>query len=450
MAALGSRVSVVGGGFAGTEAAMLLARAGVPVDLWEMRPERKSPAHVSGDLAEIVCSNSFGGDSLATAAGVLKAEMRLFGSVTLECAARTAVGAGGALAVDREGFARTVTERVGEEPLVRIVREEVLEPPPGLSILATGPLPADSVAAWLESVVGPFLAFYDAASPIVFRESIDMEKAYYASRYGRGDPEDYVNCPLDEEAYDRFWTELVAAERFVLRGFEKNAYFESCLPVEVIGSRGRDTLRFGPMRPVGLEDPRTGRRPFAVVQLRRDNAAGDLMNLVGFQTGLRWREQKRIFRLVPGLERADFARYGVMHRNAFVKSPHVLADDTSLKDRPDVYLTGQMAGVEGYMESAALGLYTGLMVARRLRGLLPVLPPEETMLGGLVRYIRNADPENFQPMNANFGLLPAPAERIRGRGEKKALQAEMAVRAMAAFLRESMPWIESPMVRSSV
>lgn len=443
----GTRVAVVGGGFAGTEAAVALARAGVPVDLWEMRPGTKSPAHVSGDLAEIVCSNSFGGDSLRTAAGVLKAEMRMLGSVTLACAERTAVPAGGALAVDREGFARSMTDRAEQDPLVCIVRAEASEPPAPVSILAAGPLPGAALGHWLEAVVGPFLAFYDAASPIVFRDSINMDRAYYASRYGRGDPEDYVNCPLDEDEYDRFWRDLTQAERFVLRGFEKGAFFESCLPVEVIGSRGRDTLRFGPMRPVGLEDPRTGRRPFAVLQLRRDNAAGDLMNIVGFQTGLRWREQKRIFRLIPGLEDAEFARYGVMHKNAFVQSPRVLADDTSLVACPDVYLTGQMAGVEGYMESAALGLYTGISVARRLRGLDPLLPPEETMLGGLVRYIRRADPEAFQPMNANFGLLPDPPGQFHGRAEKKALQAERAVSAMDAYVRCVMPWSTDAMVK---
>lgn len=445
-----TRVAVVGGGFAGTEAARALARAGIPVDLWEMRPARKSPAHVSGDLAEIVCSNSFGGDSLRTAAGVLKAEMRLLGSVTLDSASETAVAAGGALAVDREGFARIMTERMEREPLVRIIRAEASGPPAEISILATGPLPGQALAQWLEQTVGPFLSFYDAASPIVFRDSIDMDRAYYASRYGRGDPEDYVNCPLDEEEYDRFWQELTGAERFVLRGFEKGAYFESCLPVEVIGSRGRDTLRFGPMRPVGLEDPRTGRRPFAALQLRRDNAAGDLMNIVGFQTGLRWREQKRIFRLVPGLERAEFARYGVMHKNAFVQSPRVLADDTALLSDRNVYLTGQMAGVEGYMESAALGIYTGLMVARRLHGLAPVLPPPDTMLGSLVRYIRQADPSTFQPMNANFGLLPDPQGRFHGRSEKKAQQAERAVVSMDVFARDVLPWMQDPVVKSNV
>lgn len=445
-----ARVAVVGGGFAGTEAAVALAQAGIAVDLWEMRPAVKSPAHVSGDLAEIVCSNSFGGDSLRTAAGVLKAEMRLMGSLTLACAAETAVPAGGALAVDREGFARVMTERAEREPLLRVVRAEASEPPAELSILATGPLPGDRLAAWLEDAVGPSLAFYDAASPIVFRDSINMDRAYYASRYGRGDPQDYVNCPLDEAQYDRFHQELTQAERFVLRGFEKGSFFESCLPVEVIGSRGRDTLRFGPMRPVGLEDPRTGRRPFAVLQLRRDNAAGDLMNMVGFQTGLRWREQKRIFRLVPGLEDAEFARYGVMHKNAFVQSPRVLADDTSLVGRPDVYLTGQMAGVEGYMESAALGLFTGLMVARRLHGVEPLLPPEDTMLGALIRYIRHADPDSFQPMNANFGLLPDPPGRFHGRTEKKAAQAERAVASMAAFVHDSMPWRGDAMVKSNV
>jgi methylenetetrahydrofolate--tRNA-(uracil-5-)-methyltransferase len=434
-----AQVAVVGGGFAGVETAALLARAGIEVDLWEMRPYKKSPAHVSGDLAEVVCSNSFGGDTLKTAAGVLKAEMRTLGSVVLQAAAHTQVPAGSALAVDREAFAREVTAMVEAMPRIRLVRAEATQPPAPLTVLATGPLPGEALAAWLEGVVGPFLSYYDAAAPIVFRDTVDMDKAFYGSRYGTGREEDYVNCPLTEEEYEVFWRELVGAERVVLRGFERGEFFESCLPVEVMASRGRDTLRFGPMRPVGLRDPRTGKRPYAVVQLRRDNAAGDLMNLVGFQTGLRWREQKRVFRLVPALAQAEFARYGVMHKNAFVNSPRVLAEDTSLRARPEVFVTGQAAGVEGYMESAALGIYTGLMVLRRLRGLPPVLPPAETMLGSLVRYLLHADPEDFQPMNANFGLLPDPPVRVHGRAEKKEAQAQRAVRAMEDWARTVVP-----------
>ncbi len=427
------RVAVVGGGFAGVEAAVALARAGFGVDLWEMRPGVKSPAHQGGDLAEIVCSNSFGGDSTASAAGVLKAEMRALGSVVLEVAARCAVPAGSALAVDRERFAAAMTERVEAEPGIRIVREEAKEPPAPTTILCTGPLPGEALAAWLEARVGRFLAFYDAASPIVVRESVDMGKAYAASRYGRGQPEDYLNCPLDEEAYLAFWQALSSAERTVLRGFEQGAYFEGCLPVEVIAERGRDTLRYGPMRPVGLNDPATGRRPYAVVQLRRDNAAGDLMNLVGFQTGLRWREQKRVFRMVPALAEAEFARYGVMHKNAFVCAPLVLEADTRLRGADGVYLTGQMAGVEGYMESAALGLYTGLQAARRLQGLAPVPPPRETMLGALVHYLGAAAAADFQPMNANFGLLPPAPVGVRGRAERKAAQAGRALAALSSY-----------------
>lgn len=426
------RVAVVGGGFAGVEAAVALGRAGVAVDLWEMRPAVRSPAHQGGDLAEIVCSNSFGGQTPASAAGVLKAEMRALGSVVLAVAAGSAVPAGSALAVDRERFARQVTERVEAEPNVRVVRAEASEPPSAYTVLATGPLPGQALASWLEARVGRFLAFYDAASPIVLRDTVDMALAYPASRYGRGDPDDYVNCPLDEGTYERFWQALMTAERTVLRGFEEGAYFEGCLPVEVIAERGRDTLRFGPMRPVGLPDPATGKLPYAVAQLRRDNAAGDLMNLVGFQTGLRWREQKRVLRIIPALAQAEFARYGVMHKNAFVCAPRVIAPDTALVGVDGVYLTGQMAGVEGYMESAALGLYTGLQVARRLRGLAPLVPPRTTMLGALVHYLGAAAPDDFQPMNANFGLLPPPPGSVRGRAERKAAQA---ARAKAAIDR---------------
>ncbi len=429
------RVAVVGGGFAGVEAAVALARAGVAVDLWEMRPAVKSPAHQGGDLCEVVCSNSFGGDTTASAAGVLKAEMRALGSVVLEVAAANAVPAGSALAVDRERFAAAVTARVEAEPGVRIIRAETTEPPSPVTILATGPLPGEALASWLEARVGAFLSFYDAASPIVVRETVDMSRAYCASRYGRGDPEDYVNCPVDEATYDRLWQELASAERTVLRGFEEGAYFEGCLPVEVIAQRGRDTLRYGPMRPVGLREPATGKLPYAVVQLRRDNAAGDLLNLVGFQTGLRWREQKRVLRIVPALAEAEFARYGVMHKNAFVCAPRVLGPDTALKGSDGVYVTGQMAGVEGYMESAALGLYTGLQVARRLIGLAPLPPPRTTMLGALVHYLGAASPDDFQPMNANFGLLPPPDGRVRGRQERKAAQA---ARALASIERYRM------------
>lgn len=427
------RVAVVGGGFAGVEAAVALARAGVAVDLWEMRPAVHSPAHQGGDLAEIVCSNSFGGDTPASAAGVLKAEMRVLGSVVLEVAAGCAVPAGSALAVDRERFARAVTERVEAEPNIRVVRAEASEPPSACTILATGPLPGQALATWLEARVGRFLAFYDAASPIVVRDTVDMALAYPASRYGRGDPDDYVNCPLEEGAYERFWQALASAERTVLRGFEEGAYFEGCLPVEVIAERGRDTLRFGPMRPVGLRDPATGKLPYAVVQLRRDNAAGDLLNLVGFQTGLRWREQKRVFRMIPALAQAEFARYGVMHKNAFVCAPQVLGPDTALVGIDGVYLTGQMAGVEGYMESAALGLYTGLQAARCLRGLAPLVPPRTTMLGALVHYLGAAAADDFQPMNANFGLLPPPPGSVRGRAERKAAQAARAAAAIDRY-----------------
>ncbi|MCL6595337.1 MAG: methylenetetrahydrofolate--tRNA-(uracil(54)-C(5))-methyltransferase (FADH(2)-oxidizing) TrmFO [Firmicutes bacterium] len=427
------RVAVVGGGFAGVEAAMVLARGGVDVDLWEMRPAVRSPAHQGGDLAEIVCSNSFGGDTLASAAGVLKAEMRALGSVVLEAAAGTAVPAGSALAVDREAFAAAVTARVAQEGRIRIVRAEATEPPAEVTVLAAGPLPGEALADWLRERVGGFLAFYDAASPIVIRETVDMSRAYLGSRYGREGEGDYVNCPLTEEEYDAFWQALVTAERTVLRGFEQGAYFESCLPVEVIAERGRDTLRFGPMRPVGLRDPRTGRLPYAVVQLRQDDAAGELMNLVGFQTGLRWREQKRVFRMVGALAQAEFARYGVMHKNAFVCAPRVLGPDTALIGHDGVYVTGQMAGVEGYMESAALGIYTGHQVLRRLRGLPPLPPPRDSMLGALVHYLGHADPDGFQPMNANFGLLPPPSGRAKGRAERKAVQAARALEAIGRY-----------------
>lgn len=434
----GPDVAVVGAGFAGVEAAVYLARRGLRVDLWEMRPTKMSPAHQTGDLCEVVCSNSFGGSAPSTPAGVLKGEMRALQSVTLEAADETQVPAGGALAVDRERFARAVTERVLAQPGVRLVRDEAAEPPGPLTVLATGPLTSDALAKWLEARCGAFLAFYDAAAPIVFGETVNLERAFPGNRWQEG-AGDYLNCPLTKDEYDQFWQELSTAERVVLRGFESQEYFESCLPIEVLATRGRETLRFGPMRPVGLPDPHTGRVPYALVQLRQDNATASLYNLVGFQTGLRWREQKRVLRMIPGLEQAEFARYGVMHRNLFVQSPSLLAQDLSVKTQPQVFLAGQMAGVEGYMESAALGIYVGIQVARRLMGDSPLLPPAETMLGALVRYLLSANPDEFQPMNANFGLLPEVPGRLDRRARKleKARRSQEAITAYARTVTTS-------------
>ncbi|HEU4648649.1 MAG TPA: methylenetetrahydrofolate--tRNA-(uracil(54)-C(5))-methyltransferase (FADH(2)-oxidizing) TrmFO [Gemmatimonadales bacterium] len=422
--------TVVGGGLAGSEAAWALAERGVSVTLYEMRPGVKTPAHQTDRLAELVCSNSFKSLDLSNAHGLLKAELRRLGSLLLECAEAARVPGGAALAVDRELFSRAVHERVSAHPRITVVREEAAElPSPG--IIATGPLTSDRLAQALAARLGSAaLAFYDAIAPVVADDSLDKSCLYALSRYGKGDGDDYLNAPMDAATYEAFIDALVAADQFQGHDFDKVPYFEGCLPIEEMARRGRETLRFGPMKPVGLRDPRTGREPHAVVQLRREDRAGQMWNLVGFQTRLRIPEQQRVFSMIPGLGSAEYLRWGSIHRNSYVNSPASLGPALTLKDDDRVFLAGQMTGVEGYTESLGTGLLAGINLARRLQGKPALVPPPTTMLGGLYRYLREADPKHFQPMNANFGLL----EPLEGGKLPKDRKKELLVqRAVADF-----------------
>jgi methylenetetrahydrofolate--tRNA-(uracil-5-)-methyltransferase len=402
-----NNVTVVGGGLAGSEAAWQLANEGFHVDLYEMRPVRKSPAHHSDRLAELVCSNSMGAFGGGNASALLKEEMRLLGAKLLDIAWQCKVPAGGALAVDRQAFAELVTETIQQHPNISLHRAEYPRLTDSqVTVIATGPLTSDALAACISEVTGAkALHFFDAASPILTRESLNEEIVFAASRYDKGEGF-YLNCPMNQEQYQAFWEALCQGERVQLKEFERDTpYFESCLPVEVIGSRGKDTLRFGPMKPVGLLDPRTGKRPYAVVQLRQDNAAANLYNIVGFQTNLKWGDQKRIFRLIPGMENAEFVRLGVMHRNTYLNSPLVLERTLQLKARPNVFFGGQLTGVEGYTESMATGLIAAKNAARLLRGQAPLVLPDDTMIGALIRYITHPEQKNLQPINANWGII---------------------------------------------
>jgi methylenetetrahydrofolate--tRNA-(uracil-5-)-methyltransferase len=403
-------VAVVGGGLAGSEAAWQLARRSVPVRLYEMRPVRPTAAHATAGLAELVCSNSFKSEELTTAHGLLKEEMSRLGSLIVACARRSRVPAGAALAVDRVAFSELVTRALEQDPLVTLVREEVQEiPERGVLILAVGPLVSEPLAASIARFVGrDYLYFYDAISPVVLAETIDRSIVFAGSRYDKGEGHDYLNCPMTEEEYERFVDELLAGEKAPLHDIDRTPFFEGCLPIEEMARRGRDTLRFGPLKPVGLRDPRTGRRPHAVVQLRQDNLAAEHYSMVGFQTQLRWPEQKRIFRMIPGLGSAEFARLGQVHRNCYINAPTVLTASLQTRRRPDLLFAGQISGVEGYTESAATGLLAGVNAARLATGRDPVTLPRETMLGALCRYIARADAEDYQPTNAAFGLLPEP------------------------------------------
>lgn len=427
-----NKVTVVGAGLAGCEAAWSLANAGISVKLCEMKPQKFSPAHSSAGFAELVCSNSLKAARIESASGLLKAEMRLLGSLLLCCADCCAVPAGGALAVDRGEFSRLVTEKIGSHTLIEIVREEVETVPGGDVIIATGPLTSETLANDIRRLCGgeDFLHFFDAAAPIITVDSIDKSRAFTASRYGRGG-EDYWNCPFNKEEYDAFYDALIAAESARIHDFDR--VYEGCMPVEVLAKRGRDSMRFGPLKPVGLRDPKTGRRPWAVAQLRLENVEGTLLNLVGFQTNLRFPEQERVFRMIPGLENAEFARFGVMHRNTFLQSPHLLNADFSLRAEPRIFFAGQITGVEGYMESAAGGIIAAIQMARRLNGKPPLDLPEETMTGSLVRYI-TAENSDFQPMGANMGILPALPVKIRDKQERYRALAERALAALAAVL----------------
>ena len=429
-------VTVVGGGLAGSEAAWQLAQRGHRVELHEMRPVRQTEAHRTDRLAELVCSNTFKSTELSTAHGAIKAEMRELGCLVLECADLARVAAGSALAVDRDVFAAAVTERITSHPRITVVRGEVQDVPAGPAIIATGPLTGDGLASALRERLGAeSLAFYDAIAPVVSRDSIDEARVFIASRYGKETMEGatdgaYLNCPMDRQEYEAFVLALDTADQFHGHEFDKVPYFSGCMPVEEMNSRGHETLRFGPLKPVGLSDPRTGLRPHAVVQLRREDRAGRLWNLVGFQTRLRIPEQQRVFRMIPGLENAEFLRYGSIHRNSYVNSPSVLTSAMALKDDERVFMAGQITGVEGYTESTASGLLAGINLSRVLRGQQPVTPPATTMLGALYRYLREADPRHFQPMNANFGLVDDLEEQIRDKRVKKERMAERAVRDM--------------------
>jgi methylenetetrahydrofolate--tRNA-(uracil-5-)-methyltransferase len=439
-------LTVVGGGLAGAEASWQAAEAGIDVLLYEMRPQRPTPAHATQYLAELVCSNSLGSDLPDRAGGLLKAELRELNSLILQCAEDTQIPAGGALAVARDDFAQLVTERIEAHPRITLIREEVTHVPDGPAVIASGPLTSPLLAESLGTLVGrSYLYFYDALSPIVSRESINMEVAFTASRYGRGDEVagDYINCPMSRDEYTTFVEALLAAERIELKDFEKNDpfFFEGCLPVEVIASRGHDALAFGPMRPVGLTDPRTGRRPYAVVQLRQDDAAATLYNLVGFQTNLRWPEQKRVLSMIPGLENAEFVRLGQMHRNTFLNSPELLMPTMQFRHRPDLFFAGQITGVEGYVGNAGTGLLAGINAGRHLRGEEPWTLPGETMLGALAHYVCNADAAHFQPMKANFGLLPPLDPPVKNKRERYQKYSQRGLESLRLF-KAKLPGID--------
>ena len=430
---------VIGGGLAGTEAAWQAAERGMAVELYEMRPTRTTPAHTSGLLAELVCSNSLGSKLVDRAPGLLKEELRHLGSMVVDCADATAIPAGGALAVDREAFAQAVTARIESQPRITLQREEVKTLPEGLPVVvATGPLTSPDLADSIARLTGSaYLYFYDAMAPIVTADSIDMSVAFRASRYGHGGGEgDYINCPMNKAQYDRFVRELVGAETAALREFEIEDpnFFEACLPVEVLGQRGTLALAFGPLKPVGLTDPRTGQRPYAVVQLRQDNHSATLFNLVGFQTNLTWGEQERVFRLIPGLDQAEFVRFGQMHRNTFINAPSLLSATMQFRQRQDLFFAGQITGTEGYVGSVASGFVAGLNAARLAGGLEPVSFPATTMLGALCSYVSNANPEGFQPMKANFGLLPSLDPPVRKKRERYAAYATRALSDLQRFM----------------
>ena len=433
-------VTVIGAGLAGSECAWQLAQRGIDVTLCEMKPEKKTPAHITEYFAELCCSNSLRSDQLENAVGLLKEELRRLDSLILSCADATRVEAGGALAVDRHGFAALVTERVKSHPRITVVPGEVTEIPEGEVVIASGPLTADALADKLRELLGEDTAlhFYDAAAPLVSAESVDMEKAWFGSRYDKGTA-DYVNCPMNGEEYDTFWQALTTAQEAEVHGFEDKKVFEGCMPVEVMARRGHDTLCYGPLKPRGLKDPRTGKEPYAVVQLRRDNADGTVYNLVGFQTHLRFPEQRRVFSMIPALHNAEFLRYGVMHRNTFLNSPRLLDRYYRLKAQPRISFAGQMTGVEGYVESAASGFLVGVETARRLLGKAPIDFPRETAIGALGLYISNQSVAVFQPMNINFGIMPPLDHRVRGKRNKNAELSQRSLAIIEELKQEVLP-----------
>ncbi len=430
-------MTVIGGGLAGSEAAWQAAELGCSVELWEMRPVKETPAHRTDFFAELVCSNSLGGDSLTTASGLLKEELRRLGSVILRCADANRVPAGGALGVAREDFPRAVTEAISSHPNINVTRREATEIPEGPTVIATGPLTSDALVEKVEALSGETLYFYDAASPIVYRESLDEQTIYLASRYDKGEAA-YLNCPMTEEQYYAFVEALATAELSPIKDFEEDMYFEGCLPAETIARRGPETLRFGPMKPVGLPDPRTGKEPYAVVQLRQDDAQGRLFNLVGFQTRLKWGEQRRVFRTIPGMEGADFARMGVMHRNTYLPSNGMLEATMRIRTGGEpLFFAGQLTGVEGYVESTAMGHIAGTNAARIARGEEPITMPRGTMMGALAHYITTKE-GTLQPINSNWGLVPSVPKKENGKRlskpERRQRQAQMALSAMQEYV----------------
>lgn len=429
------KINIIGGGLAGVEAAWYLANEGFKISLYEMRPLKQTPAHKTEYLGELVCSNTLGGIEETTPRGLLKKEMELLNSIVIKTAKETLVPAGGALAVDRENFGKYITKKIETHPNINVIRKEITEIPISkVTIIATGPLTSDLFSKHLYNFLGEeALSFYDAIAPIVYAETIDYSKCFWGSRYNKGG-NDYLNCPMTEEEYRKFYTALMEAKKVPLKEFEKEAYFEGCMPIEEMANRGKETLLFGPLKPVGLINPKNGKRPFAVLQLRKENREGTLLNLVGFQTKLTYSEQRKVFRLIPGLENVEFARYGNIHRNTFINSPKLLHSTLQLIKRPNLFFAGQITGVEGYPESAATGIVAGINAAKFLNKKEQVIPPETTMMGGLLRYISQPVSKNFQPMNANFGLLPPV--KIKGRKERRKFQAERALKDMEKWKTE--------------
>ena len=432
-----NHVTVIGAGLAGSECAWQLAQRGVAVTLREMKPEKKTPAHVTDYFAELCCSNSLRGAGLENAVGLLKEELRRLNSLIMRCADATAVPAGGALAVDRDGFARMVTETIFSHPNITMIPGEVTSIPEGDVVIASGPLTSDPLAEAIAEKLGggTTLNFFDAAAPLVSYDSVDMDSAYFASRYDKGTP-DYINCPMTKEEYLAFWQALIAAEEAEVHGFEDKNVFEGCMPVEVMARRGEDTLRFGPLKPRGLIDPKTGKEPYAVVQLRRDNADGSIYNLVGFQTHLKWPEQRRVFTMIPALRNARFLRYGVMHRNTYLDSPRLLDRYYRLKAEPRIAFAGQMTGVEGYVESCASGFLAGVELARHLNGQTPIDFPAETAIGALGLYVSNGSVDDFQPMNINFGIIPPLDHRVKGKRNKNAELSQRSLEILEGIKQE--------------
>lgn len=430
-------INVIGAGLAGCEAAMQIAKRGIEVHLYEMKPVKKTPAHKSDLFGELVCSNSLKAMRIESAAGLLKEEMRVLDSFLMKCADKCKVPAGGALAVDREKFATLVTEGINAEPNIKVINKELTEIPDGdITIVATGPLTSDALAKDIEKRFGGSLSFFDAAAPIVTAESVDPEFSFTASRYDRGGDDDYINCPMNKEEYENFYNALLSAERAPLHDFDVNnpKVYEGCMPVEVMAQRGEGTLRFGPMKPVGLVDPKTGHRPWAVLQLRKENSAGTMYNLVGFQTNLKFPEQKRVFSMIPALHRAEFVRYGVMHRNTFICSPKILNSDYSVKENENLFFAGQITGVEGYMESAASGIMAGINACRMLEDKKTMTLPDDTMIGALSAYISDPTVKKFQPMGANFGVLPELENRPRDKKERGAAYSQRALNSLNKYL----------------